>query len=222
MVQRQAAAIRTSGARPKGEGAPQGSKLERSWLSSASHPGERSARNSSRGTLREEIERIAGTELRQNGVSRSEITALLWPITAPALSLRSLTDTAAFPLQLPPAPIPRSHPSRIAAALFPTRLRHSRSTLPTKTGLALSPLRPSQPLRYTSHSGVHLTPGAHIVWVRGQMHGGLQFRPRKRRGCEGRIRSLVRSFVRSRAPVVRQSDPKTSGSQRFTAVSIWL
>jgi hypothetical protein len=42
-------------------------------------------------------------------------------------------------------------------------------------------------------TGVHLTPGAHIVWVRGQMHGGSTFRGQKRRGCEGRIRSLCRS-----------------------------
>jgi hypothetical protein len=62
----------------RARGAPKGSKLGRSWLGSASHPGERSAGNPSRRTLREEIERIAGTGLRQNSVLAIRTHCISW------------------------------------------------------------------------------------------------------------------------------------------------
>lgn len=93
------------------------------------------------------------------------------------------------------------------ALLSPLRLCLSRSG----TTFALSPLRPSQPLRLLIHLPVvHLTPGAHIVWVRGQMHGGRLSPSIKRRGCEGRIRSHDRS---------RQTDEKIPADQKRTRVA---
>lgn len=97
---------------------------------------------------------------------RSHCAASTWA----SLPLTSLTDSGALP--------------------FP----HSPLSLPIWDHFALSPLRPSQPLCLLIHLPVvHLTPGAHIVWVRGQMHEGHPSGSKKRRGCEGRVRSHDRS-----------------------------
>lgn len=76
MVQRQAAAISARAEPgPKGHESPEGVKA-RAVVARLSKPSQRKERgNPSRRTFREEIERIAGTELRHNGVSQLEITA---------------------------------------------------------------------------------------------------------------------------------------------------
>jgi hypothetical protein len=85
-----------------------------------------------------------------------------------------------------PLCFPRPRPSTTSSCFLITPSRPRRESLHR---LAVrSPFVSLTPTRE-----VHLTPGAHIVWVRGQMHGASPIRPGKRRGC-GR---LVLGFVRS-------------------------
>lgn len=105
----------------------------------------------------------------------------------------------------------RQPPAHIAHGFWRSPFPHSPLALPIWTTFALSPLRPSQPLRLLIHLPVvHLTPGAHIVWVRGQMHEGHPSGSNKRRGCEGRVRSHDRS---------RQTDEEDPVDQKRTRVA---